>query len=149
MMVPSFFLLLNLVPKTKVYNYQVFLSNTTQWQDGFLCIDDRGPSFPFPGYVKNCPIIARFVIFKNAVYGENVTNHNFDFSQICEVKVEGTITLCTCIHALISAYTTAEKSSDFFRSVRENALDYFCLIWYDKDFLRIVTSLKMVLGKHS
>ncbi|XP_022327885.1 uncharacterized protein LOC111127136 [Crassostrea virginica] len=77
------------VPKTKVYNYQVFLSNTTQWQDGFLCIDDRGPSFPFPGYVKNCPIIARFVIFKNAVYGENVTDHNFNFSQICEVKVEG------------------------------------------------------------
>lgn len=73
--------------KRKVHNYQVFLSNTTRRQEGSLCIDDTGPIFPLPGDVKNCPALARFVIFHSAIsHGSATTIH---YSQICEVKVEG------------------------------------------------------------
>lgn len=77
----------------KVHNYQVFLSNTTRRQDGVLCIDDAGPIFPLPGAVKNCPALARFVIFHNAVSNASSTINKF--SQICEVKVEGKH-VCLC-----------------------------------------------------
>lgn len=73
--------------ETKVHNYQVFLSNTTQRQDGSMCIDDAGPIFPLPGVVKNCPALARYVIFHNANSHGSATS--FKYSQICEVKVEG------------------------------------------------------------
>lgn len=73
--------------KRKVHNYQVFLSNTTHRQEGSLCIDDTGPIFPLPGVVKNCPALARYVIFHNTISHGSVTT--FNYSQICEVKVEG------------------------------------------------------------
>lgn len=73
--------------KRKVHNYQVFLSNTTRRQEGSLCIDDTGPIFPLPGVVKNCPALARFVIFHNAISHGSATT--FHYSQICEVMVEG------------------------------------------------------------
>lgn len=52
-----------------------------------MCIDDAGPIFPLPGVVKNCPALARYVIFHNANSHGSATS--FKYSQICEVKVEG------------------------------------------------------------
>ncbi|XP_062594573.1 uncharacterized protein LOC134255992 [Saccostrea cucullata] len=68
-----------------VYNYKMYLSNTTRWIDGFPCISDPGPSAALPGTVKDCPTIARYVIFHNTKESDSSLN----FSSVCDVKVEG------------------------------------------------------------
>ncbi|XP_056009763.1 uncharacterized protein LOC125680474 [Ostrea edulis] len=69
----------------KVHNYEVYLSNTTRWQNGFLCIEDAGPSRAIIGLEGNCQVFARYVIFHNAASGST----NSAFSPVCEVIVKG------------------------------------------------------------
>ncbi|XP_048776046.2 multiple epidermal growth factor-like domains protein 11 isoform X2 [Ostrea edulis] len=72
----------------QVHNYEVYLSNTAQWQNSFLCVKDA-LSYVLPGLVGNCQVFARYVIFHNAVASDDANSAVLKFSPVCEVIVEG------------------------------------------------------------
>ena len=75
--------------------FSVYLSNTTNYEDGVLCVEDSQytrSSIPNPVYIS-CPYNGRYVIYYNNRTQSSIPDgySEYAFNELCELEVYGNI----------------------------------------------------------
>ena len=96
--------------------FSVYLSNTTNYEDGVLCVEDSQytrSSIPNPVYIS-CPYNGRYVIYSNNRTQSSIPDgySEYAFNELCEVEVYGKIhyriytkqMLIVCILKLVGSF---------------------------------------------